>query len=109
MDRIRNKDVELAAAIDALEKMPKQARKRPAREERALIESVQGAKLSDSKRAIGQVVNQFYDALEAGDIKAMMRLWRNADYVKYSHESNRLVMGYDKLHEFWLTVFAHVG
>eukprot|EP00960_Hanusia_phi_P062237 765096-Hanusia_phi.AAC.7 len=88
--------------------MPRQLRKRSSKGEAAWDESGQEAKLSSSKRAIGRVVNEFYDAMETGDIGGMMKLWRKADYVKYSHDSSKLVMGYDKLHEFWLTVFAHV-
>ena len=48
----------------------------------------------------------FYEALEAGDLEAMMEVWAEDEEIVCVHPGGPRLAGYDQVRESWAQVFA---
>lgn len=53
------------------------------------------------------VENAFYDALERGDLAAMMAVWAEDEEIACIHPGGPLLLGYATIREAWRRIFDH--
>jgi ketosteroid isomerase-like protein len=65
------------------------------KEEQALVSAVEAAN------------TQFYQALQACDIKAMEEVWLHESWVRCIHPSSDLIVGWEEIRQSWAQIFNH--
>lgn len=53
------------------------------------------------------VENAFYDALERGDLEAMMAVWAEDEEIVCVHPGGPMLVGYSTIREAWRRIFDH--
>jgi len=51
----------------------------------------------------------FYEALEKGDLEAMMRVWSDDEEIVCVHPGGPVLIGYNAVRESWQRIFSHSG
>ena len=54
----------------------------------------------------GETEQAFYDALEAGDLEALMELWADDEQIMCIHPGGPRLVGYESIRESWKEILA---
>lgn len=54
----------------------------------------------------GETEQAFYDALEAGDLDALMELWADDEQIMCIHPGGPRLVGYESIRESWKEILA---
>lgn len=63
----------------------------------------------DEVQAVRAANERFYAALNAFDIKAMDEVWANEESAVCVHPGREAIIGYERIRQSWLLIFAAPG